>query len=213
MIAFRTAWPAFAYSIEDDREARRTYSYVLTYVVYVSCWVSLGFGLLAPWIVHLLARNPSFHRASEAVALLSFGGAAYIAYTVMAIGSGRARQDAVELGHRRRSRAAVNIGLNVLLIPPYGMEGAAIATAAAYVALFLGMVVYSQEVYYVPYQWRRVITATAVAVGMNVVGSALHVPLVVAILLVLAYPFALMPLGFYLPAELRRLRRLVPVAR
>ena len=212
MIAFRTAWPAFAYSIEDDREARRTYSYVLTYVVFVSCWVSLGFGVLAPWIVHLLARNPSFQRASEAVALLSFGGAAYIAYTVMAIGSGRARKTQwnwVIAG----VAAAVNIGLNVLLIPPYGMEGAAIATAAAYVALFLGMVVYSQEVYYVPYQWRRVLTATAVAVGLNVIGSALHVPLVVAILLVLVYPFVLIPLGFYLPAELRRLRRLVPVAR
>src|SRR5919199_1026596 len=27
LIAFRTAWPAFAYSIEDDREARRTYAF------------------------------------------------------------------------------------------------------------------------------------------------------------------------------------------
>src|SRR5437588_8818553 len=35
LTAFRMAWPAFAYSIEDDREAQRTYSFVLTYVVYV----------------------------------------------------------------------------------------------------------------------------------------------------------------------------------
>ena len=35
MVAFRTAWPAFAYSIEDDREARRTYSFVLTYLLCV----------------------------------------------------------------------------------------------------------------------------------------------------------------------------------
>ena len=212
MIAFRTAWPAFAYSIEDDREARRTYSFVLTYVVLVGCWVSLFFGLLAPWIVHVLARNPHFHRASEAVALLSFGGAAYIAYTVMAIGSGRARKTQwnwVIAGFA----AAVNIGLNVLLIPPYGMEGAAIATAAAYVALFLGMVIYSQEVYYVPYQWRRVMTAATVAVGLNVLGSALRVPLAAAFVLVVAYPLVLALLGFYLPAELQRLRRLVPVVR
>ena len=33
MIAFRTAWPAFAYSIDDDREARRTYAFVLTYLL------------------------------------------------------------------------------------------------------------------------------------------------------------------------------------
>jgi O-antigen/teichoic acid export membrane protein/glycosyltransferase involved in cell wall biosynthesis len=212
MIAFRTAWPAFAYSISDDREARRTYSYVLTYVVYVACWISLAFGLLAPWIVHLLARNPSFQRASEAVALLSFGGAAYMAYTVMAIGSGRARKTQwnwVIAG----VAAIVNVVLNVILIPPYGMIGAAIATAAAYVALFIGMVIYSQEVYYVDYQWRRVLTATAAAVGLNIFGAAIGVPLIAAVILVLVYPFVLWPLGFYLPAELKRLKRLVPVLR
>ena len=47
------AWPAFAYSIEDDREAQRTYSFVLTYVVFVCCWLALALGLLAPWIVRL----------------------------------------------------------------------------------------------------------------------------------------------------------------
>jgi O-antigen/teichoic acid export membrane protein/glycosyltransferase involved in cell wall biosynthesis len=212
MIAFRTAWPAFAYSITDDHDARRTYSYVLTYVVFVTCWVSLAFGVLAPWIVRLLAGNPSFYRASDAVALLSFAGAAYTAYTVMAIGSGRARKTQWNWVIAAVA-AAVNIGLNILLIPPYGMIGAAIATVAAYVALFIGMVIYSQEVYYVAYQWRRVLTAAGAAVALCALGAALNVPLVVAVLLVLVYPFLLIPLGFYLPAELRRLKRLVPVAR
>src|ERR687885_704114 len=39
LTAFRLAWPAFAYSIEDDQEARRTYSFVLTYVFFVACWL------------------------------------------------------------------------------------------------------------------------------------------------------------------------------
>ena len=65
LIAFRTAWPAFAYSIEDDGEARRTYAYVLTYLVLITCWVSLALGALAPWIVDLLAAPP-FHRAQQA---------------------------------------------------------------------------------------------------------------------------------------------------
>ncbi len=33
LTAFRMAWPAFAYSIEDDAEAKRTYAFVLTYLV------------------------------------------------------------------------------------------------------------------------------------------------------------------------------------
>jgi O-antigen/teichoic acid export membrane protein len=51
MVAFRTAWPAFAYSIEDDREAKRTYSFVLTYLLTFTSWAALALGALAPWWV------------------------------------------------------------------------------------------------------------------------------------------------------------------
>ena len=208
MMAFRLAWPAFAYSIEDDREAKRTYSFVLTYLLYVCSWVSLALGLLAPWLVHVLAPKHEFHRASEAVALLAFGSAAYAGYTVLAIGIGRARQ--TQFNWIVSGLAAiVNIVLNVVLIPPYGMMGAAVATAAAYVALFVGMWLNSQRVYPVAYQWRRVVTLVGVAVGITAVGRALALPLPAAILLILAYPLALLPLGFYLPAELQRMRRLL----
>jgi O-antigen/teichoic acid export membrane protein len=203
LIAFRTAWPAFAYSIEDDREARRTYAFVLTYLVVVACWASLALGALAPWLVDLLTA-PRFHRAQEAIALLAFASAAYAGYTVLAIGSGRARKTQLNWVITGIA-AAINVGLNVALIPPYGMIGAAIATAAAYVVLFAGMVVYAQHVYPVPYQWRRVLTAGAVAVALTVAARAAHAPLAVSLVLVVVYPLALLPLGFYLPAERKRL--------
>ena len=126
MIAFRLAWPAFAYSIEDDREAKRTYSYVLTYLLFVCSWISLALGVLAPWIVDVLAPKPSFARAADAVALLCFAATAYAGYTVVAIGIGRARQTQFNWVVSGIA-AAVNIVLNVILIPPYGMIGAAVA--------------------------------------------------------------------------------------
>jgi O-antigen/teichoic acid export membrane protein len=207
MIAFRLAWPAFAYSIDEDREAKRTYSYVLTYLVFVCCWVSLALGVLAPWLVDVLAPKHSFHRAADAVALLAFASTAYAAYTVVAIGIGRARQTQFNWVVSGIA-AALNVVLNVILIPPYGMIGAAISTAAAYLALFLGMVLNSHRVYPVAYQWRRVVTLGTVAIGLTVLGSVLDVPLAGAILIALCYPLALLPLGFYLPAERRRLRSL-----
>src|SRR4029077_15393202 len=92
MIAFRLAWPAFAYSIEDDREAKRTYPFVLTYLILICSWISLALGVLAPWLVHVLAPKPEFHRAAQAVGILAFATTAYAGYTVLAIGSGRARK-------------------------------------------------------------------------------------------------------------------------
>src|SRR6188472_175034 len=90
MIAFRLAWPAFAYSIEDDCEAKRTYPFVLTYLLFLCSWISLALGVLAPWLVHLLARGSGFARAADAVGMLAFAATAYAGYTVVAIGIGRA---------------------------------------------------------------------------------------------------------------------------
>jgi O-antigen/teichoic acid export membrane protein len=208
MVAFRTAWPAFAYSIEDDREAKRTYSFVLTYLLALTSWAALALGALAPWWVRLLT-DPRYQRAEKGVALLAFAGAVYAGYVVLAIGSGRARKTQWNWAVTGVG-AAVNVGLNFWLVPRFGMVGAAVSTAVAYVVLFIGMTLYAQHVYPVRYQWRRVVTCVAVGAGLTVAARAAHLPLAPSVLLVLAYPLVLGALGFYLPAERQRLRRLVP---
>ena len=210
LVAFRLAWPAFAYSIEDDSVAKRTYAYVLTYLLFICAWISVALGVLAPWIVKVLApTNPDFHDAADAIGILAFGATAFAGYTVLAIGVGRARRTQfnwIVTG----TAAAVNTGLNFALVPAYGMMGAAVATLVAYVVLFLGMNYAAQRVYPVPYQWRRVLTLTVAAGALTAVGYGLHPPLPVAIAITLAFPVVLFPLRFYQPAELARLRRLAP---
>jgi O-antigen/teichoic acid export membrane protein len=103
----------------------------------------------------------------------------------------------------------VNVGLNLLLIPTYGMMGAAIATVAAYTTMALGMAWWSQRIYPVPYQWRRVATAAFGAVALAAIGKALGVGLPAAVALILVYPLVLMALGFTNSEERRRLTRLV----
>ena len=207
-VAFRMAWPAFAYSIEDDRDAKRAYSYVLTYLLTLASWLSLLLGALAPWWVELLT-NPRYQRAEKGVALLAFAGAIFAGFTVLAIGSGRARRTQLNWVVTGAG-AAVNIALNFWLIPRWGMVGASISTLVAYIVLFIGMAWYANHVYPVAYQWRRVVTCVLAGVALTVAARAPDLPLAPSFLLVLAYPLALALLGFYLPAERRRLRRLVP---
>src|SRR5436190_2785348 len=209
MIAFRTAWPAFAYSIEDDREAKRTYAFVLTYLLTLTSWLVAAARALAPWWVRLLT-DPRYQRAEKGVALLAFAGVLYCGFTVLAIGSGRARRTQFHwvvtgIG------ALVNVALNFWLVPAYGMVGAAISTLAAYIVLFVGMTLYAQHVYPVPYQWRRVLTCVGAGVGLTIAARVPSLPFAPSLILVLVYPIVLLLLGFYLPAERKRLRRLVPV--
>ena len=204
--AFRTAWPAFAYSIDDDTEAKRTYAYVLTYLV----------------VDRVLARprprRPlTLARAAPRDARLLRGRPGRRAARVRGRRVRRLHRD----GDRRRPRqanpqfnwvitgaaAVVSVALNLLLVPEYGMIGSAIAAVAAYSAMFLGMSWYAQRVFPTPYQWRRVATAAGAGVALTLVGKLLDVPLAVAIALVAAYPVALFLLGFYQPEERARLRR------
>ena len=211
LTAFRMAWPGFAYSIEDEDEARNTYAFVLTYLVTLASWAALGLGLLAPWLVRLLApSNDAFWPGERVVAPLAFAAALFAGYIVVSIGIGRARRTGfnwVVTG----TAAAVNIGLNAVLVPKYGMEGSAAAAVVAFAVLFVFMSAHAQRIYPVPYQWRRVITALATAGALIVAGKAAEVPLAGAIALALAYPLVLLPLGFYLPVERARLRALARV--
>jgi O-antigen/teichoic acid export membrane protein len=200
LTAFRAAWPAFAYSIDDDDEAKRSYAYVLTYLLLVASWAALALGLLSPWIVRFLA-TPEFYESSEVVAPLAFAAVAFGGFIVVSIGLGRTKRTQfnwVVTG----AAAAVSVALNLLLIPDYGMMGAAISSVVAFTVMFVGITWWSQRVFPVPYQWRRVVTVVGCAVVLTIVGKALGVPLAVAIGLVAVYPLCLWPLRFYLPAEL-----------
>jgi O-antigen/teichoic acid export membrane protein len=207
LTAFRTAWPAFAYSIERDDEARSAYGFVLTYLVLISTWVATALTLLSPWLVRWLAQ-PEYASASRVVGPLAFSTVAFAGYIVIAIGVGRARRTQFNWVVSGLA-AIVNIGLCFALIPSHGMMGAAIATVVAYVVMFVAMTWWSQRVYRVPYQWRRVVTAAVAGVALVVVGKLADTGLALSAALVLGYPVALAIAGFYLPIERQRLRTLL----
>lgn len=68
----------------------------------------------------------------------------------------------------------------------------------------------AQKLYPVEYQWRRVVSILLVAGALTGIGEALPQSIPVALGLTLVFPLLLAPVGFYLPAERQRLRRLLP---
>ena len=72
LTAFRLAWPAFAYSIEGDDEAKRTYAFVLTYLTVLT---SLGRARRSRALAVARRRcspTPAFAGASRVVGPLAF---------------------------------------------------------------------------------------------------------------------------------------------
>jgi O-antigen/teichoic acid export membrane protein len=52
--------------------------------------------------------------------------------------------------------ALVNVVVNLLLIPPLGIMGAALATLAAYIAMAIAIYIPSQRAYPIQYEWGRI---------------------------------------------------------
>jgi O-antigen/teichoic acid export membrane protein len=115
LTAFRAAWPAFAYSIEEDAAATRADSFVLTYLLFVASWAALALSLLSPWLVEWLT-TPEFYDASDVVALLAFGAVAFGGFQVVSIGLGRTKRTQfnwIVTG----AAALISVVLNLTLIP------------------------------------------------------------------------------------------------
>ncbi len=207
--AFQVAWPAFAYSIEDESEAKRAYSYILTYLMFIAAWAAVGLSLFAPWIVRLLGKKPSYWPAANAIPALAYSSVFFAGFIVVTIATGRMRQ--TKFNWVAATIAAVfNFTLNLWLIPAYGMVGAAYATLAAYALLMLVRTWNAQRIYRVDYQWRRVVSILLVAGVLTGIGEAMPNSIPLALGLTALFPLVLAPLGFYLPAERKRLRRLLP---
>ena len=205
--AFQLAWPAFAYSIEDDEEARHTYAYVLTYFLFLMTWAAVALSLLAPYLALLLAGKPTFRPGARYVPVLAFGTVIFAGYSVVVISIGRIRKTGANWVITGVG-ALANVGLNVLLIPRYGAIGAAWSLLGAYAVMFVGMCWHAQRLFPVPYQWRRLVTLLGVGAGLVLVGKEIGVSVYLALVFAAVYPVLLFFFAFYLPSERAQIGKL-----
>ncbi len=156
------AYPPLAYSITDDDEARRVYALILSWFLALCSFIVAGMWLFSRQIVDLLAA-PAYFEAHEAVGLVSTGVMLYALYFVLVVVIGRTGRTEFSLPATVVG-TIVNIALNLILIPPLGIVGAGLALVASYVVLLAVMYFFSQRLFPVPYEWRRILQVVAIAV-------------------------------------------------
>jgi O-antigen/teichoic acid export membrane protein len=206
--AFQLAWPAFAYSIEDDGEARHTYSHILTYYLLFMTWIAVGLSLLAPFAAGLLGSKSAYHPGARFVPVIAFSYVVFAGYLVVVIGIGRVMKTGVNWVVTGGGALLATV-LNILLIPRVGAMGAAVALLCSYAVMFLAMSWRAHRLFPVPYQWRRVVTLLGVGAALVAVGKEFHVSTLLGLVMALGYPLALFVFGFYSAPERARMIALV----
>lgn len=168
---FQLAWPPLAYSIESDGEARRVYATVLTAFTALCAFMVAGMWLEARWIVRLLAA-PEFFDSYEAVGLLALGAALYGVYLTQVVILGRTGRTEFNFPATGVATAA-NVGLNLWLVPEHGIAGAGAALCLSYLIVIAMMYRYTDRVFPVPWQWRRLFVIVVGAAALIAIGELL----------------------------------------
>lgn len=210
--ALQLSWQPFAYSIKDDGEARRSYAIVTTWFVAVMGWLVSGLALLADPVVHVLTV-PAYFEAARIVPLLALAAGTYGMYFLVGIGASRVKRTG---WHAAVAGGAVVVSLvsNVVLVPMFGVYGAAVSAVIANAALAGLMLVRSQHVFRVEYEFGRIARPVLLLAGALVLAYVLPTGAgadawATRLVAALCWPLALLATGFVSTDERVRIGRLI----
>lgn len=211
---FRFAWQPFFLQHARDPDAPRLFARVFSLLTAVSWLVLLSVSFFADEMVRLPLPsgyeliNPRYWTGLFIVPVALLGYLFQGWYYVFSAGA--------YLRHRTElflpatlAGAVVSLLLNALLVPPFGMLGAAWATTLAYATMALTLWGLIQPHYRVPYPWRQVLALSLWSALIFKAWQAwpmLQHPLM-ELLLLIGWTAALPVLRVITPAELHRLLR------
>ncbi len=212
--AFEYAWAPFYFATMKEANAARTFSAVTTYGLAVLLLLAAGLSAIAQDLVRLMTE-PQFYGAARVIPWVAAGVVFQGVYLLTSIGLNITKRTEY-YPVSTTVAAAVSIGANVLLIPRFGMIGAAWSNLAAYAVLAATAMWFSQRFYPIRYEWGR-IARLAGAAALVYAFAVLVVPTSLTPALGLlargsvvsaGFPLLLYVSGFFSAAERTRLRGL-----
>jgi O-antigen/teichoic acid export membrane protein len=221
LTAFRMAWPQWHYAkLDDPPEHRRIVARSSTYFLALNGLLLVLLGAFLPLISHVLL-NERYWGVAGVTFVLTLSIALYAIYTVFWVGANVAMKNTM-IPVFVLIASAVNVGLNFVFVPAYGMWAAAWTTVAGYAILAVTIYFYSERYYHIPFEWTRlvkmlgatVLSLAGVGAVMWATGLRTAMPLdelvwctVATLPAVALFPLTLVLSGFFTSGERRRLRQ------
>lgn len=177
--AFENAWAPFYYATIREPDAPRVFRMVSTYGVAILALLTAGSSAIGRDAMRAMTHgrilppfDPAWHDVSLVVGFTSLGVFFQGVYLLTSIGLNITKQTQY-YPVATMTAAAVNVGLNVLLIPRMGIVGAGWANFVAYaVQAALGYIL-SQRFYRIDYEWGRIARVCVAAVVAYVIAMML----------------------------------------
>ncbi len=174
ILPLTSLWPNVFYDLAKRESGHQNIGRCASYYAGVAAFLGVGLGAVSRPIVALMTA-PEYHRVWAVVPVLSFG--------IVLLGASKMTEVGFYISGRTRwlpllvfLAVLVNVLLNLMLIPRFGVSGAAWSSVSAYAFLVVIMGGCGARHYRIDYEWRRLFKVALVAA------------LVLAACLLLPYP-------------------------
>lgn len=208
-VPFGLIWGALVYRIIKQEGGKEMVARITTYFCFCYTFLSLGIAIFIQNIVQVMA-SPEYYSAYKAVPFVLLG---YIFFGLAGL---------LHLGIMVEKRtkytlivaagtALINIILNFALIPQFDASNAfvapAVVTAISFLILAMGRFYYSNKVFPITYEWKRI----ASLIGLTVVlftfcelprFEAMIAEILFKLGILFSFPFLLLLMGFWDEREL-----------
>ena len=192
---------------EEDPEAIRDFLRVgATYFYLIGCAACLLISLFSREILTLFARNEAFWEAWIIVPIITYSYVQHGVGNFVGWGMGLMKKS-FHVSGIVLIAASVNIGLNFLFVPQWGMLGAAFATMLSYIVWNFLKAYYSAKFYNLHFEVGRFLHITGIGFGLYGLSllvansSAVEINMALKFLFFLGYPLMLWSTGFFSEGE------------
>ena len=159
--AFRIAWPPFLLSVAEQENAKEIYAKVMTYFLLAALTLFLGVTLYLNIFLRLFVGK-EYWEAEPIVPIVLLSYLFYGVYINFIAGIYITKKTK-PIPYITGLAAIVNIVFNLLLIPEFGMRGAAVATLLAYISMAMALFTISKRMYFIQYEKIRILKIVAAA--------------------------------------------------
>lgn len=191
----------------DSPDVKRFYSKALLYSSYVLMISIIGVSLFSYEIIKLISNSKEYWEAVIIVPVLSMSILFVNMKDVIIYGLHVAKKTRI-IGSIVVFSTIMSLLFNIMLIPLWGITGAAIATLLSQIIYWLTCYYYSQKTFYVNYEIRKIILIVIIGGLLSfsclLLNDLTLIPrLLIKTIALVSFPFILFLFNFYEPVELQ----------
>ena len=204
-------WGPMFLSVKDDSNAKDFFSRALTYVIFIGVFLFLGLSLLSKEVIQIFA-NEEFWSAYMVVPIITLTYLIWSTRPILEVGIALKRKTKITAWYFFIG-ATTNIILNLVLIPEYGMMGAAYATLISFIVMICIDFYYNRKFFKIDYEWVRIlkiylVTALIFIIGYFVVINNLYAAIIFKVGIIFTYPVILYVMRFYTTDEIQKITQI-----